>query len=117
MSRTDTFDAIDHMEDAAQPAAAVRLGRGARGMRGTVIRVGVEAGAPDSVAAVDLERRLLEIGFVEGAQVEILHEGLIGRDPIAIRLDDMRVALRRREADAILVSVARGRTPGLDEGR
>jgi ferrous iron transport protein A len=47
----------------------------------------------------------LEIGFVEGAEVEILHEGMIGRDPIGVRLDDMRVALRRREADAVLIRV------------
>jgi ferrous iron transport protein A len=32
-----------------------------------------------------------------------LHEGLVGRDPIALRLDDTRVALRRREAHAILI--------------
>jgi len=51
----------------------------------------------------DLERRLLEMGFVEGAQVEVLHEGLIGRDPIAVRVDDMRVALRRREAGFISI--------------
>jgi hypothetical protein len=30
-----------------------------------------------------------------GAAFELLHEGAIRRDPIAIRLDDMRVALRR----------------------
>lgn len=51
----------------------------------------------------ELERRLLELGFVEGARVEILQEGLFGRDPIAVKLDDMRVALRRREAAAIQV--------------
>ena len=54
------------------------------------------------VSNLELERRLLEMGFVEGARVEIVHEGLIGRDPIAIRLDDMRVAMRRREARCIL---------------
>jgi ferrous iron transport protein A len=51
----------------------------------------------------ELERRLLEMGFVEGARVEILHEGFIGRDPICVRLDDMRVALRRREARNVMV--------------
>jgi len=51
----------------------------------------------------DLERRLLEMGFVEGARVEVLHEGLIGRDPMAVRVDDMRVALRRREAGFISI--------------
>jgi len=86
----------------AKPAASVRLGRGARGLRGTVLRVGGADGDADGA----LERRLLEIGFVEGATVEIIHEGFIRRDPIAVKLDDMRVALRRRDADAILVRIA-----------
>jgi ferrous iron transport protein A len=58
---------------------------------------------PDEIGHHELERRLLEMGFVEGARFQILHEGLVGRDPIALKLDDMRVALRRREAGAILV--------------
>ena len=46
---------------------------------------------------------MIELGFVEGASVEILHEGLFGRDPIAVRVNDNTVALRRREAMAIVV--------------
>ncbi|MEO6340155.1 MAG: FeoA family protein [Caulobacteraceae bacterium] len=89
---------------ADSPAGLVPLGRGAKGLKGVVARVGGVAGAGgDGVSAEELERRLLEIGFVEGAEVEILHEGAFGRDPIAVRLDDSRVALRRREADAVLV--------------
>ena len=38
------------------------------------------------VSAAELERRLLELGFVEGASVEVLHEGPVGRDPIARRV-------------------------------
>jgi ferrous iron transport protein A len=83
--------------DSAAPV--VDLASGVRGLRGVVVQVGVGLAADDG----ELERRLLEIGFVEGARVEILHEGAIGRDPIAVKLDDMRVALRRREAAAILV--------------
>ena len=62
--------------------------------------------ARGALTAEELERRLLELGFVEGASVEVLHEGAFGRDPMAVRLDDMRVALRRREASAIEVTVA-----------
>jgi ferrous iron transport protein A len=58
----------------------------------------------EGLTAAELERRLLEIGFLEGAAVEVLHEGPLGRDPIAIRLNDARVALRRREAMAVLVA-------------
>jgi ferrous iron transport protein A len=43
------------------------------------------------------------LGFVEGALVEVLHQGLFGRDPIAVRVNETTVALRRREAAAILV--------------
>ena len=81
------------------------LGRGHKGLRGIVVAVGRAEGSSASfdAEAGELERRLLEIGFVEGAEVEILHEGFIGKDPIAVRVDDMSVALRRREADAILI--------------
>jgi ferrous iron transport protein A len=43
------------------------------------------------------------LGFVEGARVELLHEGLFGRDPIALKVDDMRVALRRHEAASLTI--------------
>lgn len=86
-------------------AVSVKLGRGAKGLRGTVLRVGAGEVHADDETAAELERRLLEIGFVEGASIEIIHEGFIRRDPIAVKLDDMRVALRRRDAEAILVRV------------
>lgn len=71
------------------------LGAGSVGLRGQIAVV--RSNDPE------LERSLLEIGFIEGARVEILHEGPFGRDPIAVQLDDMRVALRRQEADSILL--------------
>ena len=70
------------------------------GARGVIARVSAFEGA---LAAAELERRLLELGFVEGASVEVLQEGLFGRDPMAVKLDDMRVAIRRREAAAIQI--------------
>lgn len=88
-------------------AAPFPLGQANKGFRGTIVAVGGRE--PSQTPMQDdfneeLERRLLEIGFVEGAIVEVLHEGLIGGDPIALRVDDMNVALRRREANAILVT-------------
>ena len=38
------------------------------------------------------------------AHVEVLHEGPLGRDPIAVRVNNTTIALRRREAMAILVN-------------
>ena len=43
-------------------------------------------------------------GFVEGAFIEVLHEGPLGRDPIAVRVNDSTIALRRREAMSIFVA-------------
>lgn len=51
----------------------------------------------------DLEERLLEIGFEEGLSVELLHQGPIARDPLAVKIGPMTVALRRAEADAIIL--------------
>jgi ferrous iron transport protein A len=79
------------------------LGSARRGERGVITKVTGVSGAAEAVAAEELERRLLEMGFVEGATIEVLHEGLFGRDPIAVRVDDTRVALRRREASAVSV--------------
>jgi ferrous iron transport protein A len=99
-------------------AGIVRLSEARRGDQGTVLSV-----SPDGMSGAsaeereELERRLLEIGFVEGARVEITHEGFIGRDPIAVRLDDMRVALRRREAQGVLIRLSGGHNldgPNLD---
>jgi ferrous iron transport protein A len=74
------------------------------GDRGVIVEVGAEAhGQSHGVPDAELERRLLEFGFVEGAQLEVLHEGALRRDPIAVRLDDMRVALRRRDAQDVWV--------------
>lgn len=58
-------------------------------------------------SAQDPECRLLETGFVEGATIEVMHTGFWGGDPIAVRVGGAtRVALRRREALAVLVEIA-----------
>ena len=72
-------------------------------------RLGEEIRAIDAAASasvltpVELESRLIEMGFVEDARVEVLHEGMFGRDPIAVRVNNATVAIRRREAMAVLV--------------
>jgi ferrous iron transport protein A len=47
--------------------------------------------------------RLSHFGFDEGVTVEPLHVGPFGRDPIAIRVGRMTVAIRRRHAAVIRV--------------
>ena len=79
------------------------LGLAARGYRGVIQHIAaVDAGS--ALSAHELESRLIELGFVEGARVEVLHEGVIGRDPIAVRVENVTIAVRRREAMAIIVA-------------
>ena len=78
-----------------------KLSQARQGDRGVIVQVGDPCQHDEH--AMELERRLLELGFVEGARVELLHEGLFGRDPIAMKVDDMRVALRRHEAACLTV--------------
>jgi ferrous iron transport protein A len=57
-------------------------------------------------AALDIRegRRLQELGFNEGASVEALHAGgFFTRDPIAVRVGRMTVAIRRAHARAMKV--------------
>jgi len=48
--------------------------------------------------------RLRHFGFDEGVTVEPLHLGPFGRDPIAVRVGRMTVAIRRKHASAISVT-------------
>ena len=89
------------IERLPDPPVPVPLGLAARGYAGAIHRIDVRD-AGSGLPAIEIERRLIELGFVEGAAIAVLHEGLFGRDPIAIRVNGTTVALRRREAMAIL---------------
>ena len=86
----------------SRTSPALPLGEARRGFRGRIQAIAADGGV-SNLSATELESRLIEFGFVEGAKVEILHEGPFGRDPIAVRVNNTTVALRRREAMAILV--------------
>ncbi|TAJ38535.1 MAG: ferrous iron transport protein A [Reyranella sp.] len=85
----------------ARPTIA--LGDARVGFRGRIEALSAEH-VGGGLPGPELERRLIELGFVEGADVELLHQGLFGSDPIAVRVAHATIALRRREAMAILVS-------------
>jgi len=102
---SDTFAPLVQMSPSL-PEGAVRLSAVHPGDRGVIVDVRAENQAGDhGVDNEELLRRLLEFGFVEGATIQVLHEGLFGHDPIAVRLDDMRVALRRRDAQDVWVKL------------
>jgi ferrous iron transport protein A len=93
----------DMTEAAASSALSIPLGEANRGFCGRISTIHV-AEDVHGLAAAEIESRLIELGFVEGAEIMILHEGPIGRDPIAVRINGTTIALRRREAMAILVT-------------
>jgi ferrous iron transport protein A len=91
------------MTEQSENQLQVPLGLARRGFSGVIQHLAV-AKANSALPDVELESRLIELGFVEGARVEVLHEGIVGRDPIAVRVDNVTIAVRRREAMAIIVA-------------
>ena len=79
------------------------LGLARPGYAGVIQHLAV-GGAGSALPDEELESRLIELGFVEGAKVQVLHEGIVGRDPIAVRVENVTIAVRRREAMAIIVA-------------
>ncbi|MFV0408965.1 MAG: ferrous iron transport protein A [Paracoccus sp. (in: a-proteobacteria)] len=77
------------------------LGTARRGFRGRIVSI-LPVAETGQLPAEEMERRLIEMGFLEGAEVEIVHEAPFGRDPIAVRVGSATVALHRRDAMAIL---------------
>jgi ferrous iron transport protein A len=74
----------------------------------------LEIGRPARIVAVDWAmlapdeaRRLRALGIDQGAQIAIAHRGVLGgRDPIALEIGRMTVAIRRSHARAMRVEAA-----------
>jgi ferrous iron transport protein A len=92
-----------HTSDSIQSLAQLR--RGAKGIVSSVS----EAPGPDGTLGDSLgssiARRLVELGFIAGERIEVIEEVRPGGDPIAVRIGSSIFALRRREAQAVLVQV------------
>ncbi len=52
----------------------------------------------------DMALRLLQMGLLEGARVDLVHEAPFGADPIAVRVRGSLIALRRQEANIVEIS-------------
>jgi ferrous iron transport protein A len=68
----------------------------------TAIRPSAAFGGRDEAVT----RRLMELGFLPGAQLSIVAFGAFRREPIAVRIAQGTFALRREEAAKILVTPA-----------
>jgi ferrous iron transport protein A len=69
------------------------------------LRVGQKASIDVVRGSDTLVQRLLEMGLLEGEQIQVINIAPLG-DPIEIRLRDYRLSLRRSEAARIGVSLA-----------
>jgi ferrous iron transport protein A len=101
-----------HAVDADVSAPAVvrslaSLHKGARGIVSAVTPGGIAAITIGDGAGSTISRRLLEVGFVPGERIEVIEEIRPGGDPIAVRIGSSIFALRRREAEAVLVQLER----------
>jgi ferrous iron transport protein A len=68
-----------------------------RGRRAAVAEV-----HPTSDLTAELPARLRELGFLDGEEVKVLAAGSAG-GPLAVRVGETTFALRRREAECVLV--------------
>ncbi|WP_269620116.1 FeoA family protein [Zhongshania sp. BJYM1] len=68
-----------------------------KGGRATVLNVS------DACELDPIARRIRELGFVAGATVEVVAKGFWGGNPLVVRVGNTRFALRKKEAQRILI--------------
>jgi ferrous iron transport protein A len=95
---------LSHMPLDVAPATVVAglipLSRIEVGQRATIRQVRVDA---SDTEGGEIGLRLLELGFVEGELLRVIAHGYPGHEPIAVRIGNTTFALRRFEADHVLV--------------
>ena len=87
----------------ALPVPLTALPRGALALVHCVLD---ETPVIDDALHSPVGQRLVEIGFVHGVEVEVVETMWPVGDPLAVRVRGSTFALRRREASAILVTLA-----------
>lgn len=55
---------------------------------------------------ISTANRLRDFGVDEGVTIQLMHCGPVGRDPLALKIGRMTVALRKNQAAAIRVTLA-----------
>ncbi|HEX4986684.1 MAG TPA: FeoA family protein [Burkholderiales bacterium] len=96
-------DAVDAVAGTLIPLSRLDIGRSA-----VIRKVLTEANAAEGG---EIGLRLLELGFVEGERLRVIAHGFPGSEPIAVRIGNTTFALRRFEADHVLVAQASGGEP------
>jgi Fe2+ transport system protein FeoA/Mn-dependent DtxR family transcriptional regulator len=88
-----SYDAASHVFAVPAPARPVPMGELAVGSRAQVVEL---------TGSGKLQRRMLSMGFVPGAEVTVIREAPLG-DPLQYRVKQANIALRRDEANTLLV--------------
>jgi ferrous iron transport protein A len=86
------------------PSPPVPLSTLSRGARARVHRVLDETPVIDDALHSTVGQRLIELGFVQGVEIEVIEAMWPLGDPLAVRVRGSTFALRRREASAVLVT-------------
>jgi ferrous iron transport protein A len=84
-------------------AATLTLSELASGMGAIVVRINDHANAQ---VDANMTARLGELGFLPGERVSVLRRGPGGKEPLAVQVGDTVFALRKIEADCVLVHKA-----------
>jgi Fe2+ transport system protein FeoA len=77
-----------------------------RGDRAIIVAVDDGGDLFGDTRSSTIARRLLELGFVPGAALEVVATMWPGDDPLAVRIGGSTFALRRHEARAVRVRAA-----------
>ncbi|HEX7953040.1 MAG TPA: FeoA family protein [Burkholderiales bacterium] len=91
----------DAPENLAMPGEQFALSRAGVGQ---VVTIRALRTGPDALESGDIGLRLLELGFVEGESLRVIAAGFPDGEPIAVRIGSTTFALRRFEADHVLVT-------------
>lgn len=91
--------AVKSVASVVQPVALSEIPVGQ-----SVVICAVRSGAGQTDAG-DVGLRLIELGFIEGEALRVVAHGFPGGEPIAVRIGSTTFALRRFEADHVLVTL------------
>ncbi len=84
--------------DLAEPLSALR-----RAERGLIVALDDSGESFGDDQHATIARRLLELGFIPGAEVELIATMWPGDDPLAVRVGGATFALRRHEAHVVRI--------------
>jgi ferrous iron transport protein A len=87
--------------DASSVVSPYSLAECSKGQQVMLIELSTNSAFGDQDLAVTA--RMKSLGFLPGAHLKVIGYGLFGRDPLAVQVNGTKFALRRAEAQKLLV--------------